>query len=140
MHTINGRKAVILDFVPHILFAPTGPRQRPNKIELASEATAGSHKQLQTAGGQQLQQSAATKFGLHAAPRSQNRRLGHCMQSKCWQQTAIMNYPQSAAVELFYIQGLLTCQAVLFGMLPMKTSTQLLGFPSGLPLMIQCCT
>ena len=136
MHTMNSVQAASLNTVPHITFGPTGPRQRPNKIELASEATVGSHKLLQTAGGQQLQQSAATTFGLHAAPRSQNRRLGHCMQSKCWQQTAIMNYPQSAAVELFYIRGLLTCQAVPCGMSPMNTSTAL----AGLPCMIQCCT
>ena len=131
---MNWRPAPILNTVPQLI--PSRTVKGPSKIELASEATVGSHKQLQTAGGQQLQQSVATKFGLHAAPRSQNRRLGHCMQSKCWQQTAIMNYPQSAAAELFYIRGLLTCQAVLFGMSPMKTSTAL----SGLPLMIQCCT
>ena len=34
----------------------------PNKIELSAEATVGSHKQLQTAGSQQLQQLAATSY------------------------------------------------------------------------------
>ena len=36
----------------------------PNKIELSAEATVGSHKQLQTAGSQQLQQLAATTLIL----------------------------------------------------------------------------
>ena len=52
---MNWRPAPKLNTDPQLI--PSRTVKGPSKIELASEATVGSHKQLQTAGGQQLQQS-----------------------------------------------------------------------------------
>ena len=55
---MNWRPAPKLNTDPQLM--PSRTVKGPSKIELASEATVGSHKQLQTAGSQQLQQLAAT--------------------------------------------------------------------------------